>query len=128
MIHPPDRKGMNGASAPVPAPKPLRAVADERRTHPRQAVAWAGKIMIQNSPSVACVVLNVSERGARLRLRLAIDLPAAFTLWIDRFGELECELLDQEQAVVRVGFIEDPERVRKFFRNALPALRRQDQA
>lgn len=123
MIRPPDRKGLNGATPP-PAIRPQPVVREERRAHPRQAVAWAGKIMVKGAPSVACVVLNVSERGARLRLRLPIDLPGGFTLWIDRFGELPVEVLDQEQSVVRVAFLEEPERVRKFFRNTLPVARK----
>jgi hypothetical protein len=127
MIRPPDRKGVNGDGAP-PVPRPQPVVREERRAYPRQAVAWAGKIMVKGKPSVACVVLNVSERGARLRLRLPIDLPGGFTLWIDRFGELPVEVLDQEQSVVRVAFLEEPERVRKFFRNTLPLARKENGA
>jgi hypothetical protein len=127
MIRPPDRKGLNG-TVPPPVKRSKLAMQEERRAFPRQAVAWAGKIKIAGAPSVACVVLNVSERGARLRLRLPIDLPASFALWIERFGELPVELLEQEQAVVRVAFLEEPERVRKFFRNSLPAPRQESGA
>ena len=69
-----------------------------------------------------CAILNVSARGAKLRLRLPIDLPGGFVLSIARFGELQCEVLEQEQAVVRVGFLDPPEKIREFFRHQLPKL------
>ncbi|MCC7045638.1 MAG: hypothetical protein IT562_02900 [Alphaproteobacteria bacterium] len=123
MIHPPKRNREAAPHAPGVNGRPAKAVTDERRRHGRSAVAWHGRIMISQAPSVACVVLNVSERGAKLRLRLPIDLPGGFVLSIDRFGDLQVELLDQEQAVVRVGFLEPPAKIRKFFRNQLPAFR-----
>lgn len=123
MIHPPDRKRQAAPHEPRLNGRAVKAAHDERRRHGRTAVAWHGRIMIAQAPSVACVVMNVSERGAKLRLRLPIDLPGGFVLSIDRFGDLQVELLDQEQAVVRVGFLDPPAKIRKFFRNQLPAFR-----
>jgi hypothetical protein len=123
MIQPPDRKGLIARAETRPNGQSAKADHDERRRHGRSAVAWHGRILISRLPSVACVVLNVSERGAKLRLRLPIDLPGGFVLSIDRFGDLQVELLDQEQAVVRVGFLDDPEKIKKFFRYQLPVFR-----
>ena len=95
----------------------------DQRIHARQVVAWHASILISKSRKIACVVLNVSAGGARLRLRDAVDLPGSFTLSIDRFGYLPVELLDQAQKEIRVAFLDDPERVRKLFRHSLPIFR-----
>ncbi len=106
---------------PVLAPRPAgRAAGDERRRARRTAVGWHGRVLIGQSPSVECAILNVSLRGAKLRLRLPIDLPGGFVLSIARFGELHCEVLEQEQAIVRVGFIDPPRKIQEFFRHQLP--------
>lgn len=93
----------------------------ERRRSRRTSVGWHARVLISQAPAVECAVLNVSDRGAKLRLRLPIDLPGGFVLSISRFGELQCEVLEQEQAVVRVAFVDPPEKVRATFRNQLPA-------
>ena len=41
-------------------------------------------------------------------------------LSIARFGDLHCEVLEQEQAIVRVGFIDPPRKIQEFFRHQLP--------
>lgn len=109
---------------PAPSERRKTAVGVERRAHPRQAVAWAGRIVVKNLPSVSCAVMNVSARGARLRLRQPIELPSHFSLAIDKAGELPAELLGQDQGVVvRVGFLDDADGVRIRFRHLLAAFR-----
>ncbi len=98
------------------------AAGPKRRRHGRTAVAWHGRILIGLESAGECAVLNVSARGAKLRLRLPVDLPGGFVLSIPRFGELQCEVLEQQQAVVRVGFLDPPEKIREFFRHQLPRL------
>jgi len=100
----------------------------DRRRNRRTSVGWHARVLIGQDPSVECAVLNVSERGAKLRLRLPIDLPGGFVLSISRFGELQCEVLEQEQAMVRVGFIDPPEKIRAFFRDHLPLSAADDSA
>jgi len=108
----------------VDATNPDNAKTAERRAHSRQSVAWTGRIMVKNAASVSCAVLNVSERGAKLRLRQPVALPAYFTLSIDNFGEAPVTLLGVDDGVVaRVGFLDDPQEVRRFFRHALAAFR-----
>jgi len=122
MIGSSDRNRLlNGAA--LKAARHLSETGDERRRDRRSSVAWHGQVLVDGAPSVECAVLNVSLRGAKLRLRLPIDLPPTFTLSIARFGELPAELLDQNQAVVRVGFLVEPDAVKRFFRNQLPQFR-----
>jgi hypothetical protein len=109
--------------SPRSNPPPAKA---ERRRSRRTSVGWHARVLIDQNPGVECAVLNVSERGARLRLRHPVDLPGGFVLSISRFGELKCEMVEQAQAVVRVGFIDPPEKVRAFFRGQLPALAADD--
>lgn len=118
MIGSPDRK-VPPAAEQSAGNQPATA---KRRRHARTAVAWHGRILIGQQSAGECAVLNVSARGAKLRLRLPIDLPGGFVLSIPRFGELQCEVLEQQQAVVRAGFLDPPEKVLEFFRHQLPKL------
>lgn len=125
MIGSPDRKPPT--APPVPAPRPAgRTGGDERRRARRTAVGWHGRVLIGVQPSVECAVLNVSLRGAKLRLRLPIDLPGGFVLSMPRFGDLQCEVLEQEQAIVRVGFLDPPRKIQEFFRHQLPPMAEDD--
>lgn len=121
MIGSPDRK-VPPAAATRRWPAEGQGDGVKRRRHGRTAVGWHARILIGQESAGECAVLNVSSRGARLRLRLPVDLPGGFVLSIPRFGELQCEVLGQEQAVVRVGFIDPPEKIREFFRHQLPKL------
>lgn len=114
---------MTGSSRTNPPP----AKAERRRSR-RTSVGWHARVLVGQNPSVECAVLNVSERGAKLRLRLPIDLPGGFVLSISRFGELQCEVVEQQQAMVRVGFIDPPEKIRAFFRDQLPLSAADDSA
>ena len=125
MIGSSDRKAPPGRPALRPRGWDQPEDANRRRDR-RTAVGWYGRILVGHMPSVECAVLNVSTRGAKLRLRLPIDLPGGFVLSIARFGELNCEVLEQEQAVVRVGFIDPPEKIREFFRHQLPQFAEDD--
>ena len=104
-----------------------RPAGAERRRHGRTAVAWHGRILIGRDSAGECAILNVSLRGAKLRLRLPIDLPGGFVLSIPRFGNLQCEVLEQQQAMVRVGFLDPPGKIREFFRHQLPKLAEDDE-
>jgi hypothetical protein len=113
MLGSPDRKVPPAGDQPA---------GEKRRRHGRTAVGWHARILIGQESAGECAVLNVSSRGAKLRLRLPVDLPGGFVLSIARFGDLQCEVLEQQQAVVRVGFIDPPGKIREFFRHQLPKL------
>ena len=55
----------------------------ERRTHPRRRTLKGGKIIFGNRRSVFdCMVRNLSETGALLKLPNTIDIPDQFELQI----------------------------------------------
>ena len=56
----------------------LRASPRERRTVPRQVVSEPGTATLYAGTSVDCVIINISDVGARLRFATAILLPSIF--------------------------------------------------
>lgn len=113
---------MTGSPDSKAPPAGDQSAGEKRRRHGRTTVGWHARILIGQESAGECAVLNVSSQGAKLRLRLPVDLPGGFILSIARFGDLRCEVLEQQQAVVRVGFIDPPEKIREFFRHQLPRL------
>lgn len=120
MIGSADRKGAKALLAAKPMAVPAGPTGKERRRARRIAVGWHARVVIGQAPSVECAVLNVSLRGAKLRLRLPIDLPGGFTLSIPRFGDFSVEVMEQQQAIVRVAFLDPPEAIQRLFRGQLP--------
>jgi hypothetical protein len=54
----------------------------ERRKAARESGPFPGVLNLYNRQSVACTVVNISEGGAKLRLRTDMRLPKEFSLTI----------------------------------------------
>jgi len=64
----------------------LRATPRERRRIPRQLVSEAATATLFAETSVDCLIIDVSEGGARLRFSQAISLPSTFELHCGNSG------------------------------------------
>ena len=85
----------------------VQATADEdRRTSPRRRLIRRGKIIFQNRNCImGCVILDISEGGARIQPLDTAYLPEEFTLRV-RDGEVRsCELIWRNGDVVGVRFL-----------------------
>jgi hypothetical protein len=57
---------------------------EERRQGAHQKALKSGRIVINNRRSVVnCLIRNLSDGGAQLRVESATDIPAEFTLMFD---------------------------------------------
>lgn len=115
-----------GADQAQMRPEDRRAVArgseSDRRDHPRFTVVWTGRIQMQPKP-VECVILNISANGAKLRVFSHVDLPADFTVTVDRFGDFPAQLVWSDGRSAGVQFIGDPKRISEIFATALPTAK-----
>jgi len=89
----------------------LRTVPRERRRFGRRETylhAWVSGPWL---PEIACIVRNLSERGALLETEYACRLPNRFHLRFETIAfEAECEVRHRQDAAVGVYFlIDDPE-------------------
>ena len=64
----------------------LRASPRERRRIPRQVVSEPGTASLYADTSVDCIIINISDVGARLRFGLAISLPSSFEVHCKKSG------------------------------------------
>ncbi len=55
----------------------------ERRSTPRSRVLKGAKVIIGQSSVIDCVVRNVTNTGARIRIPNTVDLPEVFDLTFD---------------------------------------------
>ncbi len=99
-----------------------RGIEPDRRDHPRFTVVWTGRIQLAPKP-VECVILNISANGAKLRVFAHVDLPADFTLTVDRFGEFPATLVWSDGRSAGVQFNDDPKRISEIFAAALPTAK-----
>ncbi|MEZ5667030.1 MAG: PilZ domain-containing protein [Alphaproteobacteria bacterium] len=102
--------------------KPANLPSDRRRTI-RVSVLWSGRVLFDaDHDDLACMVLNVSTEGARLRLTAPVESVdgASVRLQIDRLGILEGRVAwarDDEMAII---FDEDPDRIAERLSAVLP--------
>jgi hypothetical protein len=66
----------------------------ERRRLPRRPVLKTAKIIFRGGASmISCVVLDQTEKGARLKLNSALGIPHAFNLQITDEPSRPCEVV-----------------------------------
>jgi hypothetical protein len=112
-----------GARGPEVGPvEPAPPGKEELRLHPRFSVLWTGRIDV-SSEWVECVILNISADGAKLRLFQAIDLPARFSVSVDRYGVFPAELAWREGNSAGVRFLGDTGPIAQAIAQALPTER-----
>ena len=100
----------------------VRTEDSDRRDHPRFTVVWTGRIQLLPKP-VECVILNISANGAKLRILAHADLPADFTLTVDRFGDFPANLVWTDGRSAGVQFSGDPKKISEIFAAALPTAK-----
>lgn len=87
---------ITGDSAPEPA---------ERRSEPRERVARVAELAIDGAPGMACILVDISKSGARLRLPEAMKLPSRFRLSVPSMSlDRECDLRWQRECDAGVKF------------------------
>ncbi len=86
--------------------KEPRATGASRRRHPRKRILKTAQIVYDNHRCVAdCLVINMSESGAALKLNDFIEYPTAFVLKILRGATYHCEVCWQRGNKIGVRFI-----------------------
>ena len=76
---------------------------------PRRPFKYNARIVLgKDKPQLNCLVVDVSEGGARICLARDVELPAIFTLLLTRDGGARryCQTLRREGTVLGVRFIE----------------------
>lgn len=82
------------------------ASSSNRRRSARQGRLLGGKIAYNNNSCVMnCVVLNMSDGGAKLRPADIVHCPGAFTLRLPGQSPHDCEVVWRKQDVIGVRFI-----------------------
>jgi hypothetical protein len=81
----------------------------EQRKKPRRPFKYNAKIVIgKGKPQLNCLVVDVSEGGARICLARDVEVPAIFTLLLTRDGGARrfCQTLRRDGTILGVRFIE----------------------
>lgn len=90
----------------------------DRRKFVRASVMWTAKLRLRKQ-TIDCVVLNISEDGAKIRLESIPDDISPVTLHIDRIGDLPGEVVWQEGTMMGISFHESPSLVSERIQPAL---------
>jgi hypothetical protein len=83
----------------------------ELRKKPRRPFKYNARIATgKGQPPLACLVVDISEGGARICLARDQEVPPIFTLVLTRDGGLRrhCQTLRRDGTVLGVRFIETP--------------------
>lgn len=80
------------------------------REHQRRRVIKGGVIAFSNRRiTVPCMVRDISDAGARLKVDRASEIPDTFDLLVDLDGcEYECEVMWREDNQIGVRFLAEP--------------------
>lgn len=92
----------------------------DRRRSRRSSVIWAATAIVNDSEKLDCVVLNISARGAKIRLATMTELPEAFILHFAKFGPVDVRRLSHNGREVRVVFAHDAAKSKAIFGDILP--------
>lgn len=81
---------------------------DNRRAHPRHAVHVDGKLILaEGARTLDCVILDISEGGARVSVAVAMDLPPKVYLWQPAIDTVfDCEVCWREAKYVGLRFVD----------------------
>jgi hypothetical protein len=81
---------------------------ENRRRHPRHEVQVDGKLILANgSRTLDCVILDISEGGARVSVGVLMDLPKNVYLWQPAADAVfECEVRWREAKYVGLRFVD----------------------
>ena len=91
-------------SAPAPA-EPAIAAANERRRNARMKTLKAATIVYQfDSCTMKCIILDISDTGARLKPAESIHLPGTFRLVLDHGASFDCKVVRRMDDQLGVQF------------------------
>jgi hypothetical protein len=85
----------------------------DRRLAPRRRVLKGGIVAFNDHySSLPCIVRDISETGARLRIEGSMNAPDRFDLIIEIDGlEASCEVVSRKASELAVRFVSPPRRV-----------------
>ncbi|MDH3700047.1 MAG: response regulator [Alphaproteobacteria bacterium] len=84
----------------------IRALLDERRVTPRKKTLKAATILHQNDNAMMkCIILDISDNGARLKPADPTVLPQNFRLMIAKGPSYDCEVIRRENDQIAVRFL-----------------------
>jgi hypothetical protein len=77
-----------------------------KRSHKRQPFRHMARIFVEkDQPLIPCMILDISESGARIALKELHDLPAEFTLLLGPKGPVrKCQRMWQDGLALGVAF------------------------
>lgn len=95
------------SSASIPIPEDQSIVTlDERRNHTRMKTLKAATIIYQfESCTMKCIILDISETGARLKPAEPVHLPGTFRLVIDHGASFNCKVVRRMDDQMGVQFV-----------------------
>jgi len=95
------------SSASIPIPEDQSIVTlDERRNHTRMKTLKAATIIYQfESCTMKCIILDISETGARLKPAEPVHLPGTFRLVIDHGASFNCKVVRRMDDQMGVRFV-----------------------
>jgi len=81
---------------------------DNRRSHPRHEVRIPGKLILADGArTLDCLILDVSESGARVSVGVEMDLPEKVYLWQSAADTVfDCEVRWREAKYVGLRFVD----------------------
>ena len=83
-------------------------MSDDHRDSPRHRVLQRGNIVFRNGHSaIACVILDLSTGGARLRVGEWLALPDRFELRIENGPARDAEVRYRAREMTGVRFVDD---------------------
>jgi hypothetical protein len=91
----------------------------QSRRHKRQAVEYTAWIMLEpGQPPYRCILLDVSEGGAKIRIDEQLTPPGEFTLLLSARGKSRrmCRVIWRNGSALGVEFVRPQTQVRKFSR------------
>lgn len=98
---------------------------ENRRAHPRREVRIDGKLILaEGARTLDCVILDLSEGGARVSVSVEMDLPEKVYLWqSDTDTVFDCEVRWREARYIGLRFVDTcgRQKRRRLLRVAKPA-------
>lgn len=81
---------------------------ENRRAHPRHAAHLDGKLILANGArTLDCVILEISEGGARVSVGVEMDLPEKVYLWQSAIDTVfDCEVRWREAKYAGLRFVD----------------------
>ena len=100
------RELLNGPPKSPPAEEPAASESDDKRGSSRMKTLKSGTIVYQNdSCTMNCMILDLSDRGAKLRPIDVTILPETFRLMIAHSSTYSCEVVRRTRDQVAVRFV-----------------------